>query len=148
VQITVLRDVNNKLERHTVSVALGERPPLNDVKPKPSPTDVTPKKPAPAVIRPVLGVKLSELTNVLANEKNLRGVRGLLVTEVDPGGLAADAGLREDYVIERVNRVPVTALADFERVINGLKPGDAVVMQISYLANGRITKGLVQFTYQ
>jgi serine protease Do len=149
VQITYLRDVNNKLERHTVSVAVGERPPANDVRPKPAGTpDAPPKKPGPAVIRPVLGVKLSELTNVLANEKNLRGVRGLLVTEVDPGGLAADAGLREDYVIERVNRVPVTALADFERVISGLKPGDAVVMQITYLSNGRITKGLVQFTYQ
>ncbi|HYY43000.1 MAG TPA: trypsin-like peptidase domain-containing protein, partial [Pyrinomonadaceae bacterium] len=151
IQLTYLRDVNNKLERHTVSVAVGERPPITEVRPKPASTpDATPKeKPGgSAVIRPVLGVKLSELTNVLANEKNLRGVRGLLVTEVDPGGLAADAGLREDYVIERVNRVPVAALADFERIVSNLKSGDAVVMQVSYLYNGRITKGIVQFTYQ
>ena len=150
VQLTYLRDVNNKLERHTVSVAVGERPPLTEARPKPAGTpDAPPKvKPGGAVIRPVLGVKLSELTNVLANEKNLRGVRGLLVTEVDPGGIAADAGLREDYVIERINRVPVAALADFERVVSALKPGDAVVMQVAYLYNGHITKGIVQFTYQ
>ncbi len=151
VQLTYLRDTNNKLERRTVSLSVGERPPLNEPRAKPvGASDGNKDKPAaPAVIRPALGVKLSELTNVLANEKNLRGVRGLLVTDVDPGGLAADAGLHEDYVIQRVNRQPVATIADFERIVSSLKPGDAVVMQVAYASTGgRITQGIVQFTYQ
>ncbi len=150
IQLTLLRDVNNKLERRTVGVAVGERPPLteND-KSKSAPPPQPKEKPgAPAFVRPALGVKLSELTNVLANEKNLRGVRGVLVTEVDPGGIAFDAGLKEDWVIQRVNRLPVASLADFERVMNELKPGDAVVMQVAYLNGGRIQQSIVQFTYQ
>jgi serine protease Do len=150
VQLTLLRDVNNKLERRTINVAVGERPAITEGnKAKPTP-DAQPKdKPGtPAYVRPTLGVKLSELTNVLANEKNLRGVRGVLVTEVDPGGIANDAGLKEDWVIQRVNRVAVASLADFERIVNELKPGDAVVMQVSYLNAGRIQQGIVQFTYQ
>jgi serine protease Do len=150
IQLTYLRDVNNKLERRTASIAVGERPPLSEARPQPTASpDAAPKdKPAPAYIRPTLGVKLSELTNVLANEKNLRGVRGLLVTDVDPGGIAFDAGLKEDMVIQRVNRQSVASLADFERIVSTLKPGDAVVMQVAFVANGRVTQGLVQFTYQ
>ena len=149
IQLTYLRDINNKLERRTASIAVGERPPLSEARPRPAASpDATPKDKPPAFIRPALGVKLSELTNVLANEKNLRGVRGLLVTDVDPGGIAFDAGLKEDMVIQRVNRQAVASLADFERIVNTLKPGDAVVMQVAFVANGRVTQGLVQFTYQ
>lgn len=151
VQLTYLRDVNGKLERRTASVAVGERPPLTDAK-KPagaSAGDLHDKASAPpATTRPVMGVKLSELTNVLANEKNLRGLHGLLVTDVDAGGIAFDAGLREDMVIERINRVPVATLADFERVVNNLKTGDAVVMHVAYVVNGRVQHGLVQFTFE
>jgi serine protease Do len=145
VQLTFLRDINGKMERRTVSVAVGERPPLSQTQPRAEPKD---KPSGGATIRPVLGVKLSELTNVLANEKNLRGVRGLLVTDVDPGGIAFDAGLKEDMVIQRVNRQPVATLADFERIMNSLKPGDPVVMQVSQARAGGITQSVIQFTFQ
>jgi len=159
VQLTYLRDESNKMERHTASVSVGERPPLNEAKVKPAgASDSTPKDKigggagdgatSNSNARPTLGVKLSELTNVLANEKNLRNVHGLLVSDVDPGGLAFEAGLREDMVIERVNRASVATLADFERIVSTLKPGDAIVMQVAYFANGRVQQGIIQFTYQ
>ena len=34
-------------------------------------------------------------------------------------------------MITRINRVPVTTLADFQRVIDSLKPGDPVVLNLS-----------------
>jgi serine protease Do len=157
VVIGYLRDTNGKLERRTANVTVGERPAARvpstlerstgtsrtgDGKPKT--TD------APTSDRPLLGLTLSELTPQLANEKNLKGVRGLLVRDVDLSGLAAEANIVKDMVIQRVNRVPVTTLAEFERVINGLKPGDAIVMHIvSYSETGnQLTQTIKQFTYQ
>jgi S1-C subfamily serine protease len=77
-------------------------------------------------------------------------VRGLLVRDVDLSGLAAEANIVKDMVIQRVNRVPVTTLAEFERVINALKPGDAIVMHIiSYSeSSNQLTQTIKQFTYQ
>ena len=82
-----------------------------------------------------LGITLAELTQQLITDKHLTGVRGLYVKEVDPNGLAAEVrgtggqqALNEGDVITRINRVPVTTLADFQRVISGLKTGDPIVL--------------------
>jgi serine protease Do len=152
INLAYLRDVNGKMERRTVSVAVGERPARTNADPTPTPAT----KPAQikksngdADDRPKLGLTLSELTPQLAGERGLKNVRGLLVKDVDPAGLAADADIRENMVIQKVNRVPTNTLADFERVVAALKPGDAVVMNVAVSAgDGTVRQILVQFTYQ
>jgi serine protease Do len=153
VQLTFLRDVNGQLERRTVSVSVGERPPRSAAEATPTPTPEAPKtnsdKPGGNAERPALGLTLSELTPQLANERNLKGVRGLLVRDVDQSGLAFEAQITENMVIQRVNRIPVNTLAEFERVINNLKVGDAVVMNVTFLdRRNLITQTIIQFTYQ
>jgi serine protease Do len=154
VQLTFLRDVNGQLEQRTVSVSVGERPPRGaaEATPTPNTSPTLPKlnsdKPG-ATERPTLGLTLSELTPQLANERNLKGVRGLLVRDVDQSGLAFEAQISENMVIQRVNRIPVNTLAEFERVINNLKVGDAVVMNVTFLdRRNLITQTIIQFTYQ
>ncbi|HLR05469.1 MAG TPA: PDZ domain-containing protein, partial [Pyrinomonadaceae bacterium] len=100
-----------------------------------------------------LGLTLAEITPQLVTEKHLSGVKGLYVKEVDPNGLAADIRPREvsaGEVVTRINRVSVSTLADFQRVISSLKPGDAVVLNLSSYDRGsdRIVSRIVQFTYQ
>jgi len=156
VQLTFLRDVNGQLERRTVGVSVGERPPRGASETAPSllpkmNSDKPPKMNSdkPGTDRPTLGLTLSELTPQLANERNLKGVRGLLVRDVDQSGLAFEAQIGENMVIQRVNRIQVDTLAEFERVIGSLKVGDAVVMNVSYLdRSNRITQTIIQFTYQ
>ncbi|HKP71737.1 MAG TPA: Do family serine endopeptidase [Pyrinomonadaceae bacterium] len=151
VQLTFLRDVNGQLERRTISVAVGERPPrAGEATPTPSPSSPAQiMKIKPESDRPTLGLTLSELTPQLANERNLKGVRGLLVRDVDQSGLAYEAGFVENMVVQRVNRIPVNTLAEFEKVIGNLKVGDAVVMNVTLLdRNNRITQTIIQFTYQ
>jgi len=119
--------------------------------PTPSSTPAMPKLNSgkPGSDRPTLGLTLSELTPQLANERNLKGVRGLLVRDVDQSGLAFEAQIGENMVIQRVNRITVNTLAEFEKVIGSLKVGDAVVMNVSYLdRSNRITQTIIQFTYQ
>ncbi len=150
VGITFLRDVDGKLERHSVSVALSERPDFAAVDETTAPKD---KPDTGKTSSARLGLTLSELTPQLISDKHLQGVKGLYVKDVDPNGLAADVRPREvtaGEVITRINRVPVTTLADFQRVLDSLKPGDAVVLNLSGYDRraDRVTQRIVQFTYE
>jgi serine protease Do len=150
VTIAFLRDLDGKLDRRTASISLGERPNFLAREDDSSgrEKDLTPKGNG---LR--LGLTLTEVTSQLTAEHHLSGIKGLYVKEVDPNGLAADVKpypVFEGEVITRVNRVPVSTLADFQRVVNSLKPGDAVVLNLSRFDRNlnRMTQRVVQFTYQ
>lgn len=156
VALTYLRDVDGKLVKHTANIVLGERPPPQVI----STTEDAGGKKKESDTKgsgPQLGITLAEITQQLVAEKHLTGVRGLYVKNVDPNGLAADVrvaggrqALSEGDVITRINRIPVTTLADFQRVLNALKPGDPIVLNVSTYRreSDRVEQRIVQFTYQ
>jgi len=156
VPVVYLREVNNKLERRTTSITVGERPAPrtsasadDDGGVKKGPViPLSPKNSSASGDRPALGLTLSELTPQIANERNLKGVRGLFVKDVDQAGIAYDAGVQKNTVIERVNRQSVSTIEDFERIVNSLKPGDPVVMHVAAYNGDHVTQTIVQFTYQ
>jgi serine protease Do len=154
--LTFLRETDGKLVKHMATVVLGERPPP----PQNRDTEEPPKGKEPTLKGNALklGITLAELTPQLVTERHLTGVHGLFLKELDPNGVAADVRsnlglpvLAEGDVITRINRVPVTTLADFQRVLSGLKPGDPVVLNTSRYARppqDRVIQQIVQFTYQ
>ncbi|HEX8143461.1 MAG TPA: Do family serine endopeptidase [Pyrinomonadaceae bacterium] len=154
VPVTFLRDINGKMERRSVNVTIGERPSSlapRDPEEAPAPKGKEDSTGGNSSLR--LGLTLAEITPQIVNERHLAGVRGLLVKDVDANGIAADARpqpVREGEVITRINRIPVTTLADFQRVVSGLKPGDAIVLNVSRYDSQqeRIVQRIVQFTYQ
>jgi serine protease Do len=162
VAVTYLREVSDKLERRTASIKIGERPARGSSSPNEGDIKPGPEKPGKIqnlqqegttgggdkFDRPVLGLKLSELTPQIANERNLKGVRGLYVQDVDQAGIAFDAGVTKSMVIQRINRQPVGTIEDFERVINGLKPGDPIVLHVSAFNGEKVLPQIVQFTFQ
>ena len=152
---TFFRDREGKLEKHSANIVLGERPPPQQLR-DPAET-APPKKDAdPKGNGLHLGITLTELTPQLVTEKRLAGVRGLYIKDVDPNGLASEVrvagqpALTEGDVITRINRLPVTTLAEFQRVLSGLKAGDPIVLQVSRYSRAldRVTTRIVQFTYQ
>jgi serine protease Do len=158
VSLGFLRDINGKLEKRTVSVALGERPPSTQRAEWTETPKTTPKTADPRGNTLRLGVTLAELTPQLLADRHLTGVQGLYVKEIDPNGLVAEiriqpAGvpaLAEGDVINRINRVPVTSLAEFQRVLSGLKAGDPIVLNVTRRdpRGDRQVPLIVQFTYQ
>jgi len=152
-----LRDVDGKLDKQTATVVLIERPPAN-VKDMSEPAKPSPKDSDPKGNGLHLGITLAELTPQLVADKHLTGVRGLYIKEIDPNGLAAEVrlpqtggpALLEGDVITRINRLPVNSLADFQRVLSGLKQGDPIVLNlVTYQRAGdRLAPRIVQFTYQ
>ncbi|MGZ9214459.1 MAG: PDZ domain-containing protein, partial [Candidatus Binatia bacterium] len=153
VAITFLRDVDGKLDRRTLSVTLAERPDFYARDEVVAPRE-KPESAKSSTGR--IGLTLGELTPQQITEKHLDGVKGLYVKEVDPNGLAADVRpyeINPGEVVTRINRVPVATLADFQRVVESLKPGDAIVLNLSRFdrssrPTARVVQRIVQFTYQ
>jgi serine protease Do len=64
------------------------------------------------------GLQIETLTPEVARQFDLRpGIRGVVVTEVDPGTASAEAGLTRGDVIQEVNRKPVTNVGEFRAAI-------------------------------
>jgi serine protease Do len=152
VNIVILREAEGKLDRRTITVTLAERPNQSTYRGLETAPGKT-KLPTVKSNSAHMGLTLAELTPQLIADRHLAGVRGLYVKEVDPNGIAAEArpsGVTEGEVITRINRMPITSLADFQRVVSALKPGDAVVLNLSHheAVGDRVAQRIVQFTYQ
>ena len=150
VTLTFLRDADGKLERRTVSVALAERPDFSGGDSENSMPKEKTDTPKPSTSK--IGLTLSELTAQQITDMHLNGVKGLYIKSVDPNGLAADVRPQEigpGEVVTRINRVPVTTLGEFQRVVDSLKPGDGIVLNLSrYDRRLGLVQRIVQFTYQ
>jgi serine protease Do len=161
VPLVYMRDVGGKLERRTTNVTLGERPGNlsagedGGVLSGASSSGKTKGEPPNSNLH--LGITLAELTPPIAAANTMTGVRGLLIKDVDPNGIIADVrqptglpAISEGDVITRINRTPVTTLAEFARVVDNLKPGDAIVLNISRYdrRSERVVQRIAQFTYQ
>jgi Do/DeqQ family serine protease len=76
-----------------------------------------------SVTRPWLGVKTQALTGEMARSLGLEAPRGVVVTEVWPGGPAARAGLAQGDVIVSVNGQEVDDEAGLNYRVGALGPG-------------------------
>ena len=70
---------------------------------------------------------MQTLTPQLAEQFDAKAGEGVVVTEVEPGSIAAMAGIEPDAVIVQVNRKPVKSAADFKRAVEKIN-GDKRVL--------------------
>jgi serine protease Do len=107
-------------ERRNLSVTLGTFP--DD-----------PRSPAvqEATDRPRLGMSVRDLTPALAQRLRLpEGTLGVLITDVETGEPAEEAGLRANFVIVSVNGETVESVDDFERAVTGFESGDRIRLRV------------------
>jgi len=71
---------------------------------------VQPEEPQPATW---LGMAVAELPR----EMRMKGFSGVIVSEVDPEGVAAEAGLQQGDIIVSINRKRVENLAEYARLV-------------------------------
>ncbi|MBA2379061.1 MAG: trypsin-like peptidase domain-containing protein [Blastocatellia bacterium] len=155
VDVTYLREVDNRLERRTTSMALGERGDQNARRTERD-SDARPSPPKPVDTRP-FGLTVAMITPAIASTYNLEGQKGMIVRSINPDSFLADVklsngndGLGEGDLIMRINRQAVPDEATFNKVVRGLKKGDPVVMHVlSFFPSSRSTQlKIVQFTVQ
>jgi serine protease Do len=76
-----------------------------------------------------LGVTVEPLTPQLADRLQVpRDTDGVVVTDIDPDGRAADAGLREGDVIRQVEGKPVRSAAELRSALSGKADRPAMVL--------------------
>ncbi|CCE23138.1 DegQ family serine endoprotease [Methylotuvimicrobium alcaliphilum] len=86
---------------------------------------------APAQSTEELGLTVQTVTRELARQFNATPGQGVIVTEVNPGSIAAMAGIRPGTVILQVDRKPVNSANEFNRAVNQSKDNKRVLLLIS-----------------
>jgi serine protease Do len=74
------------------------------------------------------GLTVEPVTPDIANQLGLRNAKGLVVSDVTPGGPASDAGVRPGDVIEQVNRKPVASVAELQDALKASSDRPALVL--------------------
>lgn len=85
---------------------------------------------APGRGKAFIGLEVRPLTPELASRLGLSSTQGVVVVDVQEGSPADGAGIQQGDVVREVNRQPVRTVADFERIVGGVKPGERVVMRL------------------
>lgn len=73
-----------------------------------------------------LGMSVEELPR----EMRMKGLYGVVVSGVDPEGVAAEAGLRQGDIIISINRQKVENLADYTRIIAESEKRDSALLLV------------------
>jgi serine protease Do len=77
-----------------------------------------------------LGLTVQQVTPEIAQELGLRHETGVVVTRVEVGSSAEDAGIQTGDIIREVNRKPVNDADDFIQRIDQAKSQDSVLLLI------------------
>ncbi len=110
VELTLLRGGQEK----KLTVTIGEK---KDATP-------APPKPAEEVKMGRLGMKVAEITPEVASLFGLpAGLKGVVVTDLDPAGDAARAGLAPGDVIIKINLAPIRNLQEYQAAAQALQAG-------------------------
>mgnify|MGYP006274419151 FL=1 len=114
---TVVRDGDEQ----EIEVTLGERP-TGDIRMGRAPDGSGEREEEADTAR--LGLALAPLSDEARDELGIAGGRGVAVRAVEPGGPAAEAGLRQGDVILEIGREPVGSPAEAGQRINELAEGE------------------------
>jgi len=74
-----------------------------------------------------LGLQLQKITPELARTHELASDKGLIVTDLDPAGVAADAGIRRGDIIMEINQSPVYTISEFQKKVGATKTGEMML---------------------
>jgi serine protease Do len=104
---SVKLDVLRNGQKREVTVTLGEYPEKAEAAAESTPGE-----------NAMEGVQVDALTPDIIQQLNLpASVRGVVITRVDPGSPAGEAGLQRGDVIQEVNRKPVTSVDQFRTAV-------------------------------
>ena len=87
------------------------------------------------VKRAILGVRIQDITQELADEKGLKDLNGVYIPSVAEGGAADKAGIKDGDVIIKINDIAVNKSSSLQEQISKYSPGEKV--KIKLLRNGK-----------
>jgi serine protease Do len=82
------------------------------------------------VQRAFIGVRISDVTEEIAKEKGLKEVAGIHVSSLTDGGAAAESGIQEGDVIQKVGEATVKNVPQLQEQVSKYRPGDKVKVTV------------------
>jgi serine protease Do len=77
------------------------------------------------------GLRVDNLSKDRAQRFGMEGIKGVIVTEVDPASFASDdLGFTRGDVIAEINHNTITSVEDYRAAVTKLKPGENVVFKV------------------
>ncbi len=71
-----------------------------------------------------IGLELANITPAIAQKLQLpKNQGGVVVIEIDPQGISAEAGIQAGDIIEKLNRTDVKSVQDLSKIYSTVKPG-------------------------
>ena len=127
VDVTVLRDGKSRV----MPVTIEEQPSsFGMVSGGPTPRQQQPEKPSSIGLDKV-GLEISDLTSELADELGYRkNVKGVVITNVEPGSPAYEAGLRKGMVISKVDQHTVTSVTAARQALEKANLEQGALLQV------------------
>jgi serine protease Do len=77
-----------------------------------------------------LGLTVQELSPELADSLGIAEVSGLIVTDVESGSSAAEAGIKRGDIIQEINRQQVTSIADYKKILQQAKNKKSILLLV------------------
>ncbi|MBI3995119.1 MAG: PDZ domain-containing protein, partial [Nitrospirae bacterium] len=78
------------------------------------------------------GIEVTDLTPDQARRRGLsRAVKGVVITRVEPGSMAMEAGLHEGDIIVEMNRQSVRSVKDYNRLASRVGKQDTVLLLVN-----------------
>ncbi len=112
VEVKVIEDGKPK----TIKITLGEFP---DQKTK-----------AETEVSENLGIRVKQLTPQVAERYNLAQDEGVIISDLQQGSAASNAGLKIGDIILEIDKSPIKTLANYSDVLKDIKPGDTALFLV------------------
>lgn len=77
-----------------------------------------------------LGIRVSNLTSDIRQRHNIADTEGVIVTNVESGGKAAEAGVMAGDIIKEINHQTVKSIDDYRKIIDDVDSGESIDMFI------------------
>ncbi len=117
-KLTVIRDGSKK----EVEVVIGEQPGDLTGEPQASPGEKE--------FLENFGLSFQELTPELAEQLGYEGEKGVLIGGVEPGSVAATAGLQPGQLIQEINRQRVENIEDVQQILQKTPSPERILLRV------------------
>jgi len=77
-----------------------------------------------------LGLSVQTVTPDIARSLGLDRARGVIVSAVEPGSPAAEAGLRRGDILLEMNRRPIASAGELQKILDKAKPGENLLFLV------------------
>jgi len=104
---------------------------IDELKEKPTLAETTPE------IEQMFGLSVQELTPELAKSLSLEGEKGVVVSSVERGGSAYEAGIQRGDLIQEIENEPVEDMDDYTRIMQEAASKKQILMVVRHRGHTR-----------